>query len=37
MNLTEQRYADSASVSSNTPVYSPALPRSLVAGLEARW
>jgi outer membrane receptor protein involved in Fe transport len=37
MNLTDQRYADSASVSSNTPVYSPALPRSLVAGLEARW
>ena len=37
MNLTDRRYADSASVSSNTPVYSPALPRSLVAGLEARW
>lgn len=37
MNLSDKRYADSASVSSNTPVYSPALPRALYAGLEARW
>lgn len=37
MNLTDRRYADSASVSSNTPVYSPALPRALYVGLEATW
>ena len=37
MNLSDKRYADSASVSSNTPVFSPALPRALYAGLEARW
>jgi iron complex outermembrane receptor protein len=37
MNLTDKRYADSASVSSNTPVYSPALPRAWYAGLEASW
>lgn len=34
MNLTDRRYADSASVSSNTPVYTPALPRALYVGLE---
>jgi len=37
MNLTDQRYADSASVSSNTPVFSPALPRAVYAGLEVNW
>ena len=37
MNLADKRYADSASVSSNTPVYSPALPRAYYAGLEASW
>lgn len=37
MNLTDERYADSASVSSNTPVYSPGLPRSWYAGLQLDW
>lgn len=37
MNLLDERYADSASVSSNTPVYSPGLPRSFYAGVELRW
>lgn len=37
MNLTDKRYADSASVSSNTPVYSPGLPRAYYAGIEAKW
>jgi outer membrane receptor protein involved in Fe transport len=37
MNLTDRRYADSASVSSATPVYAPALPRALYVGLEAKW
>lgn len=37
MNLTDKRYADSASVSSNTPVFSPALPRSVYAGVDVRW
>jgi iron complex outermembrane recepter protein len=36
-NLLDERYADSASISSNTPVYSPGLPRSLFVGLEAKW
>lgn len=36
MNLTDRRYADSASVRSNTPVYSPGLPRAYYAGIEAR-
>ncbi len=36
MNVTDRRYADSASVSSNTPVYSPALPRALYVGLAAQ-
>lgn len=34
MNLTDRRYADSASVSSNTAVYTPALPRALYLGLD---
>jgi outer membrane receptor protein involved in Fe transport len=37
MNLSDKRHADSASISSNTPVYSPALPRAAYAGLEATW
>lgn len=37
MNLTDRRYADSASVSANTPVYSPGLPRAYYAGIEAKW
>ena len=37
MNVADKRHADSASVSSNTPVYSPALPSAYYAGLEASW
>jgi iron complex outermembrane receptor protein len=37
LNLADKRHADSAGVSSNTPVYSPALPRNAVLGLEATW
>ncbi|MDX9740661.1 MAG: TonB-dependent receptor [Gammaproteobacteria bacterium] len=37
MNLTDERYADSASVSSQTPVYSPGLPRTWYAGVEIGW
>ena len=37
MNLTDKRYADSASVSSSTPVFSPALPRALYVGADMRW
>lgn len=37
MNLTDERYADSASVSSNTPVFSPGLPRTWYAGVELGW
>ena len=37
MNLSDERYADSASVSSNTPVYSPGLPRAWYAGVELDW
>jgi outer membrane receptor protein involved in Fe transport len=36
-NLTNVRYAESASISSNTPVYSPGLPRTFYAGVEYRW
>jgi len=36
-NLGDHRYADSAQISSSTPVFSPGLPRTLVAGVEARW
>jgi outer membrane receptor protein involved in Fe transport len=35
-NLADKRYADSAQISSNTPVFSPGLPRTLYAGLEAQ-
>jgi iron complex outermembrane recepter protein len=37
MNLTDKRYADSASVSSSTPVFSPALPRAVYTGVDVRW
>jgi outer membrane receptor protein involved in Fe transport len=37
LNLADRRYADSASVSSNTAVYSPGLPRSAYVGAEVRW
>lgn len=37
MNLTDRRYADSASVSSSTAVFTPALPRALYLGAEAKW
>jgi outer membrane receptor protein involved in Fe transport len=36
-NIADKRYADSASISSSTPVFSPGLPRTLYAGLEAQW
>ena len=36
-NLGDHRYADSAQISSSTPVYSPGLPRTLIAGVEATW
>ncbi|MEI7447265.1 MAG: TonB-dependent receptor, partial [Burkholderiales bacterium] len=36
-NLTDVRWADSASVSSNTAVYSPGLPRSVFVGVDVRW
>lgn len=37
MNAADKRYADSASVSSNTPVFSPGLPRAIYAGAEITW
>lgn len=36
-NLADTRYADSAQISSNTPVYSPGLPRTYFAGVDVRW
>jgi outer membrane receptor protein involved in Fe transport len=36
-NLTDRRYADSASLSNNQPVLSPGLPRAIYAGIEAHW
>jgi outer membrane receptor protein involved in Fe transport len=36
-NVTDVRYAESASITSNTPVYSPGLPRTLYGGVEATW
>jgi outer membrane receptor protein involved in Fe transport len=36
-NVADKRYADSAQISSNTPVYSPGLPRTYYVGAEARW
>ncbi len=37
LNLADRRYADSASVGSNTAVYSPGLPRTFYAGVELKW
>ena len=37
MNATDKRFADSASVSSNTPVFSPGLPRAFYGGAEFTW
>jgi iron complex outermembrane receptor protein len=37
LNATDKRYADSSQVSSNTPVYSPGLPRAYYAGVDLRW
>lgn len=37
MNLTDKRYAESASLSSGSPVYAPALPRTLYAGFQYGW
>jgi outer membrane receptor protein involved in Fe transport len=36
-NVSDRRYADSAQISSNTPVYSPGLPRTYFAGIDVRW
>jgi len=36
-NLTDRRYADSASISSSTPVFSPGLPRAYYAGATFQW
>jgi iron complex outermembrane recepter protein len=35
-NLLDERFAESASVSSNTPVFSPGQPRAVFAGVEGR-
>jgi outer membrane receptor for ferrienterochelin and colicin len=37
MNAANRRFADSASVTSNTPVFTPGLPRTFHAGLEYAW
>ena len=37
LNVGDRRHADSASVSSNTPVFTPGLPRSAYGGAEFRW
>jgi iron complex outermembrane recepter protein len=36
-NVADKRYADSASISSSSQVFSPGLPRTFYAGLEAQW
>jgi outer membrane receptor for ferrienterochelin and colicin len=36
-NVADKRYADSAQVSSNTPVYSPGLPRTYYASVDGRF
>ena len=36
-NLADKRYADSASIVSSTPVYSPGLPRTYYAGATFQW
>ena len=37
VNLADRRYADSASISSSTPVFSPGLPRTVYGGVELSW
>lgn len=37
LNALDRRFADSASVSSNTPVFTPGLPRAVYGGVEYRW
>jgi len=37
LNALDKRFADSASVTSNTPVFSPGLPRAFYAGVELKW
>jgi outer membrane receptor protein involved in Fe transport len=36
-NLLDERYAESASLSSGTQVFAPGLPRSVFFGLEGKW
>ncbi len=36
-NLTDRRYADSAQLSRGAAMYSPGLPRTVMAGVEAKW
>jgi outer membrane receptor protein involved in Fe transport len=36
-NLSDERYAESASISSSTQVFSPGLPRTAYLGVEAKW
>jgi outer membrane receptor protein involved in Fe transport len=36
-NVADKRYADSASITSSTPVYSPGLPRAYYAGATLQW
>jgi iron complex outermembrane recepter protein len=37
MNVADKRFAESASVSSNTRVYSPGLPRAYYGGIQLSW
>jgi outer membrane receptor protein involved in Fe transport len=37
MNAVDRRFADSASVTSSTAVFSPGLPRSVYGGVELKW
>ena len=37
MNAADKRFADTASVSSNTPVFTPGLPRTFYGGVELSW
>lgn len=37
MNLTDKRYAESASLSSANPVYAPGMLRTIYAGLQYNW
>lgn len=37
MNVADRRFAESASVSSNTRVFSPGLPRAVYGGVEVTW